>query len=83
VSLLVHDMHSRPIDASPRRRNPTRRQRRVIDERFPECQEPGCHARAFLQYDHIHRRSEGGRTTLDNLHRLCGPHNRARERHEG
>jgi 5-methylcytosine-specific restriction endonuclease McrA len=79
VSLLVKDMDARPIDASPRRRSPTRRQRRVLDETHPTCGHPGCSARAFLQYDHLHPYSEGGPTTLTNLWRLCGPHNRARQ----
>jgi hypothetical protein len=79
VSLLLHDTHRQPIDASPRRRAPTRRQRRVLDARSTECDQPGCHARTFLEYDHIHRYTDGGPTTLDNLHRLCGPHNRGRE----
>ncbi len=80
VSLLVHDMAGRPIDASPRRRSPTRRQRRVLDEAQPTCRHPGCEARTFLQYDHIRPYHVGGPTTLDNLQRLCGPHNRARQR---
>lgn len=78
VSLLLHDNEGYPIDASPRRRTPTRRQRRVIDERYPVCAHPGCTATAFLQYDHIHPFAQGGLSTLDNLQRLCGPHNRAR-----
>jgi hypothetical protein len=79
VSLLVKDMEGGPIDASPRRRHPTRRQRRVLDEIHPVCEHPGCSARAFLQYDHIHPYDRGGPTILVNLRRLCGPHNRARQ----
>lgn len=78
VSLLITDMRRRPIDASPRRRFPTRRQRRVVDERNPECAHQGCHAGMFLQYDHIVPYSRGGPTAIDNLQRCCGPHNRAR-----
>jgi len=81
VSLLMHDAARQPVDASPRRRSPTRRQRRVIDERHPECQHPGCHARALLQYDHIDPYGTGGPTVVANLQRLCGPHNRARPTH--
>ncbi|MBK5222873.1 MAG: DUF222 domain-containing protein, partial [Acidimicrobiia bacterium] len=75
VSLLLHDAASRPIDASPRRRSPTRRQRRVVDERHPECAHTGCHA-------HTKPYANGGTTTIPNLNlrRLCGPHNRARGR---
>lgn len=78
VSLLVHDAERRPIDASPRRRFPTRRQRRVLDARHDQCQHPGCGVRDFLQYDHILPFAEGGLTTVANLQRLCGPHNRAK-----
>ena len=80
ISLLIHDTQRQPIDASPRRRTPTRRQRRVLDERETECAHPGCHARSFLQYDHIDRYTDDGPTVIDNLQRLCGPHNRAKER---
>jgi hypothetical protein len=78
VSLLLLDNRRQPIDASPRRRFPTRRQRRVVDARQDECQHPGCHARALLQYDHKQPYPLGGTTTIDNLQRLCGPHNRAK-----
>jgi hypothetical protein len=79
VSLLLHDSRRHPIDASPRRRAPTTRQRRVLDARQPRCAHPGCTCEAFLQYDHVTRYADGGTTTLDNLQRLCGPHNRAKE----
>jgi hypothetical protein len=79
VSLLIHDMDGRPIDASPRRRTPTRRQRRILDETYPTCAREGCTATRFLQADHIQRRSDGGPTVIANLRNLCGPHNRARE----
>lgn len=78
VSLLLLDGRRHPIDASPRRRFPTRRQRRVIDARQDECHYPGCHARTLLQYDHKQPYPLGGPTTIDNLQRLCGPHNRAK-----
>jgi len=42
VSLLVHDTRGRPIDASPRRRFPTRRQRRVLDEAQPAVPTPAA-----------------------------------------
>lgn len=78
VSLLLHDTDRHPIDASPRRRSPTRRQRRVVDAVHPECDHPGCTARAFLQYDHVQPYARGGPTAVANLQRLCGPHNRGR-----
>ena len=66
ISLLMHDTQRQPIDASPRRRTPTRRQRRVLDERHTECRHPGCHAEAFLQYDHIQPYSHAGPTVIAN-----------------
>lgn len=80
VSLLLHDAERYPIDASPRRRVPTRRQKRVIDERSSECETPSCGSTQFLQYDHRVPYALGGLTVIDNLQRLCGPHNRAKER---
>jgi hypothetical protein len=76
ISLLLHDSERWPIDASPRRRWPTRRQRRVVDARQGACAKDGCSAQTLLQYDHIHPYGAGGPTTIDNLQRLCGPHNR-------
>lgn len=78
VALLVHDADDEPSDASPRRRFPTPRQRKVIEARQDQCQQPGCGARNFLDYDHIHPYTKGGPTILDNLQRLCGTHNRAK-----
>ncbi|MFN8017167.1 MAG: DUF222 domain-containing protein [Acidimicrobiales bacterium] len=76
ISLLIHDTHRWPIDASPRRRLPTRRQRRVLDARHPTCTETGCTCPTHLQADHQNPYSNGGTTTLDNLTLRCGPHNR-------
>lgn len=78
VSLLIHDSKRYPIDASPRRRTPIRRQKRVIDERYKECASQGCTGTQFLQYDHKVPRARQGPTSLDNLQKLCGPHNRAK-----
>jgi len=82
VSLLLHDAERYPIDASPRRRFPTRRQRRVVEARQDECGEDGCHAHRFLEVDHREPYGAGGLTVLDNLQRLCGPHNRAKSRRD-
>ncbi|HTO01479.1 MAG TPA: hypothetical protein VL068_12460, partial [Microthrixaceae bacterium] len=78
VSLLMHDSKRYPIDASPRRRFPTRRQKRILDEIDTECRQPGCHTTEFLQYDHQQPYGKGGLSVLANFQKLCGPHNRAR-----
>ncbi|HET8929669.1 MAG TPA: hypothetical protein VFN21_03325, partial [Acidimicrobiales bacterium] len=67
ISLLMHDADRRPIDASPHRRFPTKRQPRVLDERFTECAHPGCHAHVILQADHVVAYDDAGPTTIDNL----------------
>lgn len=59
---------------------PTRRQRRVLDQIEQECRHHGYHATAFPQYDHIKPYENDGPTALANLQRLCGPHNRAKEK---
>lgn len=41
-----------------------------------KCQHPGCTATAFLQVDHIHAYSKGGKTVRGNLQVLCAAHNR-------
>lgn len=83
VSLLIHDTKRWPIDASPRRRFPTRRQRRVVDAREPSCAHEGCSTDQFLQYDHREPYARGGPTVLENLQRLCGPHNRQKNLSRG
>ena len=40
--------------------------------------EAGRTARHFLQHDHIQPFHQDGPTIIDNLQRLCGPHNRAK-----
>lgn len=80
ISLLIYDTERYPIDASPRRRSPTRRQRRVLEERHRRCARKGCRATRFLQCDHIVPYALGGLTVLANLQLLCGPHNRQRSR---
>ncbi len=57
---------------------PTRAHGRVT----PTTTRRRSRATAFLQHDHIHPYEQGGPTTIANLQRLCGPHNRAKERAE-
>jgi hypothetical protein len=48
--------------------------RRALAERDPACVVPGCAARDDLEIDHVRPYHEGGRTSLDNLARLCPWH---------
>ena len=41
-----------------------------------KCSHPGCEATSFLQVDHIHAYSKGGKTERGNLRVLCAAHNR-------
>ncbi|MGI9624558.1 MAG: DUF222 domain-containing protein [Acidimicrobiales bacterium] len=77
---LVHDAEGHPIDASPARRFPTKRQRRVLEARDPQCSEPGCRATAFLEAHHKKHLADGGTTTLDNLELRCRFHHQRSHR---
>jgi hypothetical protein len=50
------------------------RLRTALEVRDPECVVPGCHSRYRLEIDHVKPLAEGGRTSLDNLARMCRPH---------
>ena len=50
--------------------------RRVVHDRDPVCQFPGCQNSRWIQIHHIHHWAQGGTTDLDNLISLCGHHHR-------
>ncbi|HZA27835.1 MAG TPA: DUF222 domain-containing protein [Actinomycetota bacterium] len=50
------------------------RLRTALEARDQECVVPGCHNRYRLEIDHVVPLAEGGRTSLDNLARMCRPH---------
>ena len=50
--------------------------RRVVHDRDPACQFPGCQNSRWIQIHHIHHWAQGGTTDLDNLISLCGHHHR-------
>jgi hypothetical protein len=77
---LIHDAHSRPINASGRQRHPTARQRRVVRERDRACVD--CGATAFLQYDHDPDYEQSRHTLVDELQLRCRTCHRARHRDE-
>ncbi len=76
VRALVHDSDGAPIDASPARPAPTKRQLRLLHERDQHCRYPGCTARQFLHAHHVIHREHGGPTIVANLILLCSFHHR-------
>ncbi len=79
IRALIHDAESRPIDASGRRRVPTTRQKRVVQERDRRCVD--CGSTELLEYDHVPSFAESGRTIVDELELRCAMCHR--ERHGG
>ncbi len=71
ISALVHDSAGNPIDATNRRRHPTRRQRRLVDARDQCCVD--CGRTELLQYDHVPAHEQSGHTVTTELRRRCAP----------
>lgn len=70
ISALIHDVAGKPIDATFRRRSPTRRQKRVVDARHGNrC--AGCGSTDLIQYDHEPPFAASRRTIVDELRPLC------------
>jgi len=47
-----------------------------LDQHYPVCGQPDCDHDFRLEYDHVLALSDGGRTELENLWRLCWYHHR-------
>lgn len=58
------------------------RLRTALEARDPTCVVPGCNRRHGLEIDHVVPFARGGRTTVDNLARLCRWHH-AQKTHHG
>jgi hypothetical protein len=56
--------------------------RRVMHRDGGRCRVPGCRHAAFTDVHHLRLRSEGGKSTLENLVTLCSAHHRAIHRGE-
>lgn len=78
IRLLIHDANRRPIDASPRRRHPTTRQKRLVKERDRCCVD--CGSETFLEYDHQPSFEVTGKTTVDGIRLRCSQCHRQRHR---
>lgn len=69
IRMLIHDAENRPVNASVRRRHPTTRQKRVVDEKNPQCVD--CGGTELLEYDHRPPYRTSRRTHTDELFRRC------------
>lgn len=80
IRALVHDSQRRPIDATNRRRHPSRRQRRLVRARDQHCTDCGRHE--LLEYDHVPAYEQTGHTVTDELELRCAPcHHQRHQRH--
>lgn len=71
ISALLHDAKQNPIDATNRRRHPTRRQKRLVKERDRVCVD--CGRADLLQYDHEPPFEQSEHTVTDELRLRCAP----------
>ena len=76
ISALVHDSAGNPIDATNRRRHPTRRQRRLVKERDQACID--CGRQHLLNYDHVPEYEQTSHTITSELRLRCAPCHHAR-----
>lgn len=78
---LMGDTPSVPLGSNARGFPPQLAQAAMIAGRAT-CRVSGCNAQAhWLQVDHHHPHSRGGRTHLDNAHLLCGHDNGKKSNH--
>jgi hypothetical protein len=79
IRALIHDADRRPVNASTRRRRPTARQRRVVDERTRgQCVD--CGSTDLIEYDHEPPYETTRHTTTDELEPRCAPCHHRRHR---
>jgi len=76
IRALIHDADGRPINGSGRRRHPTTRQRRVVQERDRRCVD--CGTTYFLEFDHVPDFEVSKRTVVEELALRCSGCHRAR-----
>jgi len=76
ISALIHDSAGNPVDATNRRRHPTRRQKRLVKARDEQCVDCGRHD--LLEYDHVPAYEQSGHTVTKELKLRCAPCHAAR-----
>ncbi len=81
IRFLIHDAQGHPIDATNKRRHPTTRQARLVDEQHNhQCVE--CGSTDNLEYDHNPPYQQTRHTVTTELEPRCPPCHRARHRHD-
>jgi len=66
-----------PLHVGRRYRTATRKMRKALAERDRHCVWPGCdRPPEWSQGDHIEPWARGGKTEIEGMRLLCGPHNR-------
>ncbi|CAN5806031.1 HNH endonuclease signature motif containing protein [soil metagenome] len=78
IRALIHDAAANPVDASPRRRLPTERQKRVVKERDRHCVD--CGTGDLLEFDHVPAYEFSEQTITAELRLRCAPCHRRRHR---
>jgi hypothetical protein len=78
---LIHDAERRPVNASSRRRHPTIRQRRVVQERDRRCVD--CGSTELLECDHDPPYEQSRRTIVEELQLRCANCHHRRHRRRG
>lgn len=78
ISALIHDGRANPVDATNRRRHPSRRQKRLVKERDKTCID--CGRDDLLEFDHVPDFEQTGQTVTTELTLRCAPCHQARHR---
>ncbi|MEZ5280227.1 MAG: DUF222 domain-containing protein [Acidimicrobiales bacterium] len=71
IRLLIHNAEHNPVNASTRRRHPTKRQKRIVKERDRACLD--CGRTELLEYDHNPPFEATHQTRTDELELRCAP----------
>lgn len=74
--VALHNTGGQPAASGRRARFASRRLNRLLDRRDRGCRFPGCTHTRHLHTHHIRHWAHGGRTSSDNLVRLCSHHHR-------
>ncbi|TWE13368.1 HNH endonuclease signature motif containing protein [Rudaeicoccus suwonensis] len=76
----IWESEGRPVSVGRSQRIVPDRTRRLMEDRDRGCRYPGCLARHHLEAHHLDHWIDGGRTDVDRMLMLCGPHHDAHHR---